>query len=227
MVQEVINIGVGSAGVNIVDSIYSQLALEHGVDNEGKRIKDFSLDGYLNNFFTETYDKIGARCILVGNNSCNLDKIINGPNKKIYNKNNIIQSKEPCCFYSRGYYNVGISMIDETCDIIRKEAEKCDNLEGFHMHGSMVGGMSGFHTLIADRLSVDFCKKSKLSFNEWPSPNDSNIVIDSLNATLGIGDMLQKSGYNIFWHNEKLHQLFYNKFGVYSCNYDNINYLLA
>ena len=32
---------------------------------------------------------------------------------------------------------------------------------------------------------------------------------------------------NIFWHNEKVHEILNNKFGVYSSNYDNINYLLA
>lgn len=78
-----------------------------------------------------------------------------------------------------------------------------------------------------ERLSVDNFKKDKITFTEWPSVNTSNLVVDCLNAVQTIHCALEHSDLNIYYQNEKLHDIFYKKFGVYSSNYDNINYLHA
>jgi len=53
----------------------------------------------------------------------------------------------------------------------RKQAESCTGLQGFLIFHSFGGGTgSGFTSLLMERLSVDYGKKSKLEFSIYPAP---------------------------------------------------------
>jgi len=225
MSKEVINLAVGSSGINILDSIYSQLALEHQIDYDGDLSKNTNEYNLVNNCFSKVNDKYSARCLFADLGSDNTNNLLAGPRKKFYNANNMIEGKESACSnYARGRYTVGKEIAEKTLERCRKEAEKCDYLEAFHIHGSVVGGSAGLMAGLCESLSADYGKKHKLSFVEWPSPNTNNIVVESFNAVNCISNMLDHTSYCVYWQNEKLHEIFYDKFGVYSSNYDNINY---
>ena len=62
-------------------------------------------------------------------------------------------------------------MIDLVLDRIRKLADQCTGLQGFLIFHSFGGGTgSGFTSLLMERLSVDYGKKSKLEFSIYPAP---------------------------------------------------------
>ena len=76
--------------------------------------------------------------------------------------------------YARGHYTVGKEIIDTVVEKIRKLADHCSGLQGFLIFHSFGGGTgSGFTSLLMERLSVDFAKKSKLEFSVYPSPQVS------------------------------------------------------
>ena len=51
-------------------------------------------------------------------------------------------------------------------------AEVCTGLQGFLVFHSFGGGTgSGFASLLMERLSIDFAKKSKLGFSIYPAPH--------------------------------------------------------
>jgi tubulin alpha len=53
----------------------------------------------------------------------------------------------------------------------RKQSEQCSGLQGFLIFHSFGGGTgSGFTSLLMERLSVDYGKKSKLEFSIYPAP---------------------------------------------------------
>ena len=62
--------------------------------------------------------------------------------------------------------------IEELClDRIRKLADNCTGLQGFLVFNAVGGGTgSGLGSLLLERLSVDYGKKSKLGFIIYPSP---------------------------------------------------------
>ena len=67
--------------------------------------------------------------------------------------------------YARGNYTIGKEIVDLVLDRIRKLAEECSGLQGFlifHSFGGRTG--SGFTSLLMERLSMDYGKKSKLEF---------------------------------------------------------------
>jgi hypothetical protein len=65
----------------------------------------------------------------------------------------------------------GKELIDTVLDRVRKVSDQCDGLQGFLIFHSFGGGTgSGFTSLLMERLSVDYGKKSKLEFSIYPAP---------------------------------------------------------
>ncbi len=61
--------------------------------------------------------------------------------------------------------------MDLCLDRIRKLADNCTGLQGFLVFNAVGGGTgSGLGSLLLERLSVDYGKKSKLGFTVYPSP---------------------------------------------------------
>ena len=66
----------------------------------------------------------------------------------------------------------GKEHIDQALDRVRKMADQCTGLQGFLLFHSFGGGTgSGFTSLLMERLSVDYGKKSKLEFSIYPAPH--------------------------------------------------------
>jgi len=69
------------------------------------------------------------------------------------------------------YFYAGKEIVDLVLDRIRKLADQCTGLQGFLIFHSFGGGTgSGFTSLLMERLSVDYGKKSKLEFSVYPAP---------------------------------------------------------
>ncbi|KAG5621187.1 hypothetical protein H5410_006405 [Solanum commersonii] len=78
-------------------------------------------------------------------------------------------------------YTIEKKIVDLCLDRIRKLADNCTGLQVFLIFNIVGGGTgSGLGSLLLERLSVDYGKKSKLSFTIYPSPQ----VISSLTASL-------------------------------------------
>jgi tubulin alpha len=69
------------------------------------------------------------------------------------------------------YAAVGREIVDLCLDRVRKLADNCTGLQGFLVFSAVGGGTgSGLGSLLLERLSVDYGKKSKLGFTIYPSP---------------------------------------------------------
>ena len=89
--------------------------------------------------------------------------------------------------YARGHYTVGREAIDPAVDRIRKLTEACTGLQGFLIFRSFGGGTgSGFYSLLMERLSVDYRRKSVLEFAIYLAPQISTAVVEPYNSVLTI-----------------------------------------
>ena len=107
------------------------------------------------------------------------DEVRTGTYKELFHPSQLITGKEDAANnYARGHYTVGKEIIDDTLDRIRKMAENCTGLQGFLVFHSFGGGTgSGFTSMLMERLSVDFNKRSKLEFSIYPAPQVGNVFI--------------------------------------------------
>jgi tubulin alpha len=113
-----------------------------------------------------------------------LDEIRTGTYKALFHPDQLITGKEDAANnYARGHYTVGKEIIDPVLDRIRRISEACQGLQGFLVFHSFGGGTgSGFTSLLMERLSVDFGKKSKLEFAVYPAPQVSTAVVEPYNS---------------------------------------------
>jgi tubulin beta len=70
-------------------------------------------------------------------------------------------------------------------DIVRKESESCDALQGFQITHSLGGGTgSGMGTLLISKIREEYPDRMMLTFSVFPSPRVSDTVVEPYNATL-------------------------------------------
>lgn len=100
------------------------------------------------------------------------DEVRTGVYRQLFHPNQMITGKEDAANnYARGHYTVGKEQVDVTLEALRKVADNCDGLQGFLLFHSFGGGTgSGFSSMLLERLSLDYGKKSKLTFSIYPAP---------------------------------------------------------
>lgn len=104
-----------------------------------------------------------------------LDEIRMGTYKQLYHPEQLITGKEDAANnYARGHYSIGSEVIESVMDRIRRLTDQCTGLQGFFVFHSFGGGTgSGFTSLLMEKLSDDYGKKSKLEFVIYPAPQVS------------------------------------------------------
>jgi tubulin alpha len=101
-----------------------------------------------------------------------LDEIRTGTYRQLFSTEQLITGKEDAANnYARGHYTIGKEQLDIAMDRIKKVCEKCHGLQGFLIFHSYGGGTgSGFSSLLMEKMSSEFGKKSKLTFSIYPAP---------------------------------------------------------
>lgn len=133
-----------------------------------------------------------------------IDQIRNGPMASLYHPDQLLNAYEDAASnYARGHYTIGKENIEMVSERVRKLTEQCDGLQGFFLFHSVGGGTgSGFGSLLLERLSNDFPKKSKLDFCVFPSPQVSTSVVEPYNAVLATHSLLEHTDVAFMLDNE-------------------------
>jgi hypothetical protein len=62
---------------------------------------------------------------------------------------------------AKGHYTEGAELVDNVLDVVRKEAENCDCLQGFQITHSLGGGTgSGMGTLLMAKIREEYPDRS-------------------------------------------------------------------
>lgn len=130
--------------------------------------------------------------------------------------------------YARGHYTIGKEIIDPVLDRIRRIADNSSGLQGFLIFHSFGGGTgSGFTSLLMERLSVDYGKKSKLEFSVYPAPQVSTAVVEPYNSVLTTHTTLEHSDCSFMVDNEAIYDICRRNLGVERPSYTNLNRLIS
>ena len=72
---------------------------------------------------------------------------------------------------TKGHYTEGAELVDSVLDVVRKEAESCDCLQGFQLTHSLGGGTgSGMGTLLISKIREEYPDRIMNTFSVCPSP---------------------------------------------------------
>ena len=157
------------------------------------------------------------------------DEVRTGTYRQLFHPEQLITGKEDAANnYARGHYTIGKEIVDLVLDRIRKLADQCTGLQGFLIFHSFGGGTgSGFASLLMERLSVDYGKKSKLEFSIYPAPQVSTAVVEPYNSILTTHTTLEHSDCAFMVDNEAIYDICRRNLDIERPTYTNLNRLIG
>merc|ERR1712159_726095 len=181
-------------------------------------------------FFSETgAGKHVPRCVFVDLEPTVIDEVRTGTYRQLFHPEQLISGKEDAANnYARGHYTIGKEIVDLVLDRVRKLADNCTGLQGFLVFNAVGGGTgSGLGALLLERLSVDYGRKSKLSFTIYPSPQVSTAVVEPYNCVLSTHSLLEHTDVSFMVDNEALYDICRRNLDIERPTYTNLNRLIA
>ena len=228
--REVISIHIGQAGVQIANACWELYCLEHGIAPDGFMATSWPTDDSFLTFFSNTgAGKHVPRAILFDLEPTVVDEVRTGTYRQLFHPEQLITGKEDAANnYARGHYTVGKEIVDLVLDRIRRLADICDGLQGFLLFHSFGGGTgSGFTSLLMERLSADYGRRSKLEFAVYPAPQISTAVVEPYNAVLTTHCSLEQSDVCFLVDNEAIYDICARYIDVDRPTYTNLNRLIG
>ena len=81
----------------------------------------------------------------------------------------------PSCFH---LLLAGAELVDSVLDVVRKESESCDCLQGFQLTHSLGGGTgSGMGTLLISKIREEYPDRIMNTYSVVPSPKVGSFVL--------------------------------------------------
>jgi len=233
--RECISIHIGQAGVQIGNGCWELYCLEHGIGPDGlatstSHPRGEAGDDSFSTFFSETGSgKHVPRALYVDLEPSVVDEVRTSKFRNLFHPEQLISGKEDAANnYARGHYTVGKEIVDLVVDRLRKITDGCSGLQGFLVFHSFGGGTgSGFTSLLMERLSVDYGKKSKLEFAVYPAPKISTAVVEPYNAILTTHTTLEHSDCAFMVDNEAIYDICRRNLDIERPSYTNLNRLIG
>ena len=112
------------------------------------------------------------RAILMDLEPGTLDSVRAGVYGQLYRPDNFLFGQNGAGNnWAKGHYTEGAELVDRAIDIVRKEVESCDCLQGFQMCHSLGGGTgAGFGTLLVSKIREEYPDRMMCTFSVVPSP---------------------------------------------------------
>merc|ERR1711937_463261 len=153
-----------------------------------------------------------------------IDEVRTGTYRQLFHPEQLISGKEDAANnFARGHYTVGKEIVDLCLDRIRKLADNCTGLQGFMIYHAVGGGTgSGLGCLMLERLSVDYGKKSKISFTVWSCPQVATAVVEPYNTVLCVHSLLEHTDVTKLVDNEALYDICRRNLDIERPTYTNL-----
>ncbi|PSN42441.1 Tubulin beta-1 chain [Blattella germanica] len=188
--REIVHIQAGQCGNQIGAKFWEIISDEHGIDPTGAYHGDSDLQlERINVYYNEASGgKYVPRAILVDLEPGTMDSVRSGPFGQIFRPDNFVFGQSGAGNnWAKGHYTEGAELVDSVLDVVRKEAESCDCLQGFQLTHSLGGGTgSGMGTLLISKIREEYPDRIMNTYSVVPSPKVSDTVVEPYNATLSV-----------------------------------------
>ncbi|XP_025239755.1 tubulin beta-2B chain isoform X10 [Phocoena phocoena] len=134
--REIVHIQAGQCGNQIGAKFWEVISDEHGIDPTGSYHGDSDLQlERINVYYNEaTGNKYVPRAILVDLEPGTMDSVRSGPFGQIFRPDNFVFGQSGAGNnWAKGHYTEGAELVDSVLDVVRKESESCDCLQGFQL----------------------------------------------------------------------------------------------
>ncbi|KAJ0169489.1 hypothetical protein K1T71_015076 [Dendrolimus kikuchii] len=228
---EILHVQAGQCGNQIGSKFWEIISDEHGVDPNGYYNGESSLQlERINVYYNEASSgKYVPRAVLVDLEPGTMDAVRSGPYGQLFRPDNFVFGQSGAGNnWAKGHYTEGAELVDSVLDVIRKEAEGCDCLQGFQLTHSLGGGTgSGMGTLLLSKIREEFPDRIMNTFSVVPSPKVSEVVLEPYNATLSVHQLVENTDMTFCIDNEALYNICFKTLRLSSPSYGDLNHLIS
>lgn len=192
MPREIITLQVGQCGNQIGGQFWDRLCREHGIGPDGI-LKSDAIEGKDRKdvFFYQADDQqYVPRAVLVDLEPRVVENLITGDYKHLWNPENVYV--DPNGGGAGNNWAMGYTIAKETfekvMEIVEREAEGSDSMEGFILSHSIAGGTgSGFGSYLLEALNDKYPKKLIQTYSVFPNQGESaDVVVQPYNSMLSL-----------------------------------------
>mmetsp|Transcript_29766 Transcript_29766/g.70077 ORF Transcript_29766/g.70077 Transcript_29766/m.70077 type:complete len:580 (+) Transcript_29766:147-1886(+) len=125
-------------------------------------------------------------------------------------------------------YRQGAEHIETILDMIDRESDNSDSLEGFVLTHSIAGGTgSGMGSFLLERLNDHFPKKLVQTYSVFPSWKESDVVVEPYNSLLTMKRLTLNADAVVVLDNSALNRIAVDRLRIANPSVDHINSLVA
>ncbi|KAJ3220056.1 gamma-tubulin [Clydaea vesicula] len=233
MPREIITLQTGQCGNQIGSQFWQTLCGEHGI----------SPDGQLEDFATETGDRKDVffyqadddhyipRAILLDLEPRVINNILAGTHANLYNPENIFLSKDGGGAGNNWAYGYaqGEKVADDVIEMIDREADGSDSLEGFMLLHSIAGGTgSGLGSFVLENLNDRYPKKLIQTYSVFPNNEEtSDVVVQPYNSMLSLKRLTENADSVVVLDNAALNRIASDRLHIQNPTFAQTNQLVS
>lgn len=229
--REIIHLQTGQCGNQIGAKFWEVISGEHGISPTGAYEGDDPLQlERINVYYNEASSgKYVPRAVLIDLEPGTMDAVRAGPFGQLFRPDNFVFGQSGAGNnWAKGHYTEGAELVDSVMDVVRKEAENCDCLQGFQVSHSLGGGTgSGMGTLLISKIREEFPDRMMCTFSVVPSPKVSDTVVEPYNATLSVHQLVENSDATFCIDNEALYDICFRTLKLSNPSYGDLNHLVS
>ncbi|GAA5941197.1 hypothetical protein JCM10213_007451 [Rhodosporidiobolus nylandii] len=229
--REIVHLQTGQCGNQIGQKFWETVSEEHGIAQDGQYQGDSDLQlERISVYYNEAAsNKYVPRSVLVDLEPGTMDVIRASPMGGLFRPDNFVFGQSSAGNnWAKGHYTEGAELVDQVMDVVRKEAEGCDCLQGFQITHSLGGGTgSGMGTLLISKIREEFPDRMMATFSVVPSPKVSDTVVEPYNATLSVHQLVENSDETFCIDNEALYDICFRTLKLSVPTYGDLNHLVS
>ena len=239
MPREIITLQVGQCGNQIGGEFWKQLCLEHGIEADGTLLQQsqssMSMDDRKDVFFYPSDDEhYIPRALLIDLEPRVIHTLTHvGAYRNLFNPENVFIAQDGggagnnwASGYRQGQYHV-----DAVLDMMDRESDNSDSLEGFVLCHSIAGGTgSGMGSFLLEQLSDAFPKKliqTYSVFPNWESSSQSDVVVQPYNSILTLKRLTLNADAVVVVDNTALNRICTDRLRIANPTVHQLNSLVA
>ncbi|KAI0775033.1 beta-tubulin 2 [Trametes elegans] len=232
MPREIVNV---QAGNQIGESFWRMLLAEHGLDDDGRYKGNDPLQlARVGVYFTEVehsghLNKYVPRSVQIDLEEGVCNRIRSGPLGGLFRPDTYVTGNSGAGNnWAKGFYTEGAELMDNILELVRKQTEATDALQGFQLLHSLGGGTgAGLGSLLLSKFREEYPDRMLSTYSILPSPKVSETVVEPYNALLSVHQLVENSDMTMCIDNEALYELTQRSLKVNQPSFDDLNTVVA
>jgi tubulin gamma len=209
--KKIISLQIGQCGNQIGYRFWQRLAQEHGIEPDGVLLRpNDTIEDRKDIFFYAADDgRYVPRAVLIDLEERVINQIKGSNYSRFYNPENILvyEGGGAGNNWAQGYDH-GMDHYEGIADVVRREIEVADALEGFIYCHSIAGGTgSGLGSLLLERLSDEYSKATTMTFSVFPDTKVPDVQVQPYNSVLTMRRLAEKADAVVILDNSALYQI--------------------